>query len=95
MASVWGAMKNDRSGSKIDGNMSLPAAMLRLHGRSLEWANAGKFRELVVISSLEVHLKCRVNGKSALVGHLWVEPCSPPSVPAGGDRYRNATAKGA
>lgn len=63
MASVWGAMTNDRAGAKIAGDMSIPAAMLRLNGTALAWADAGKFRELIVVSSLEVHLKCRVNGK--------------------------------
>lgn len=103
MASIWLAMKMDRSPSKAVGRIPLTEAKKRMTSIADNWASCGPGRALEVISGLEIHLLTydlpRFNcagetkvSKPNVVGHLWVEPCSPPSVPAGGDIYRSTKA---
>lgn len=93
MASVWIATAENRAPKKLVGNMGLMEAKIAMIKSATSWASAGQSRTINVESGLEIHLQKVAKGKLTVVGQLWVEPYSPPSVPTGGDRYRKTEAK--
>lgn len=87
MASVW--ISQTSGDTKLDGNLHPLGAQITLIGRAEAWRLDKPGRTFKPVSGMEIHLIER--GKP--VAHLYIEPCSPPSKPSGGDIYRTTGAK--
>ena len=104
MASVWCAMAHDRKDTKVAGRLSLGDAKRALEATAKRWEKGAPNRSLRTIGLDEIHLmvtdlpRARCDGSSEnhkhVAGHLWIEPCSPPSKPTGGDVYRGTKTRG-
>lgn len=87
MASVW--ISQPTGDTKLDGNLHPLGATVALTIRAEAWRREKPDRRFKPVSAMEIHLIER--GKP--VAHLYIEPCSPPSKPSGGDIYRTTGAK--
>lgn len=87
MASVW--ISQPSGDTKLDGNLHPLGATAALTLRAEAWRREKSDRRFKPVSAMEIHLI--EHGQP--VAHLYIEPCSPPSKPGGGDIYRTASAK--